>query len=873
YLRTQAVFYVVIALGLALVLVTGFRGIGVVRGTQTFPVTSQVLSAFTSNLYFLGLITTLYCSSVLLWRRRSWHVNEILDALPAPGWVDLLGKVGAMIAVHALLMSLVMAAGIGVQAARGFYDFQPSLYVTELFGVQLVYYSLISVFALFAQVLTGNRLAGFIVTMFFIDDFMAVIGLEHSLWTFAARPAYVISDMNGYGPFASAIAAYDIYWAFFSVLLLVVTGLLYPRGLDTSLRQRLKGARERLSRGSLALAAPAVAGCLVAGGVILYNTTDLNSFETGKRKEARMARYEKIYKRWEQRVQPDIAGIETRVDIYPEQRRCAASGSIRLVNRSGSQVDTLFVQVPGRPSSVALSTSMSSRPAGVDQEHGVYLFELDEPMEPGSTGELSFEIEIEERGFKDRDVNTRLVGNGTFLTVVHILPATGYDPYGLAELSDNDKRERHGLPPAPRLAPAGDAEARKRMPMSSHGGWIDFETVVSTSGDQTALAPGELVREWEDGGRRYFHYRAPGRILNYLAFISGRYEVRRERHGGTDIEIYYHPGHPYNIDLMSKSAKASLDYFGREFGPYQFPTLRLVEFPRYMLFAEAFPGLIPISEGYGFIARYDEERLKEAFRVVAHEVGHQWWAHQVIGADVEGFYLLSEVMAQYSALVVSKSEYDRDVFDEYVRYEIGRYLGGRGAEVVEEVPLVRTNGETWYQHYAKGFVVMNALAEYAGEEAVNSAARRFVEKHAFRGAPYPVAGELVDLFREAVPDSVGYFVEDCFERIVLFDNEAVSADCLKTEDGRYRIELSYEIRKWIADGKGEETEANTRDLVEFAVFGRGGEELCRERRWVEGGEGQIVMVVDGLPARAGVDPHHLLMDKNVENNRIDVVRR
>jgi hypothetical protein len=36
------------------------------------------------------------------------------------------------------------------------------------------------------------------------------------------------------------------------------------------------------------------------------------------------------------------------------------------------------------------------------------------------------------------------------------------------------------------------------------------------------------------------------------------------------------------------------------------------------------------------------------FYVVAHEMGHQWWAHQVMGAAMQGSTLLSESMAQYS---------------------------------------------------------------------------------------------------------------------------------------------------------------------------------------------------------------------------------
>jgi hypothetical protein len=65
-----------------------------------------------------------------------------------------------------------------------------------------------------------------------------------------------------------------------------------------------------------------------------------------------------------------------------------------------------------------------------------------------------------------------------------------------------------------------------------------------------------------------------------------------------------------------------------------------------------------ISEGIGFIANYaDPEKIEMVTYVTAHEVGHQWWAHQVIGADLQGVTMLSEALAQYSALMVMEHMY------------------------------------------------------------------------------------------------------------------------------------------------------------------------------------------------------------------------
>lgn len=870
YLTRRRSFYFMVALGLGLVLVTGYNNIGLVRGTQTFPVTSQVLDALCGNLYFLGVLIALYCSSALVCRQREAHVHEILDVLPVPRWVPLIGKIGAMTLVQALMMTLVMIGGIVIQIDGGYFDFEAGLYLTELLGVQLVFYVLVSVFALFVQILTGKKLLGFIVTLFFIDEFMVIIGLDHHLWTFASRPSHVYSDMNGYGPFASSITAYNLYWISLSVILVVLSMVLYPRGLDTGLKQRLRGMKGRLSRSGMIAAAAGALGCLVVGGFIVYNTVFLNRFETQKAAIRHMVEYEKTYKSWANRPQPHVTGMEVQVDLFPADRRVETRGRIQLVNEASSAIDTLFIQTPTDAHILDMHFGPSATQILVDHTHGVYLFELNDPMQPGDTKNLHFELELVERGFEDVSVNTRLVENGIFLTVVHLFPASGYDPYITRELSDNDQREKHGLPAVPRMKSADDMAARMHTPLGAHSDWIDFDAVVSTSADQIAVAPGKLVKEWNEDGRRFYHYRTSTKILCYAAVLSARYAVQRDRWNNVDIEIYHHPKHSYNTDLIMRSVKESLNYFTREFSPYQFPVVRIVEFPRYEIFAEAFPGLIPLSEGYGFIAKYDDDKVKEAYRVIAHEMGHQWWAHQVIGGNVEGFFVLSEVMAQYSALMVSRGQYDRQQIDTYVRNEIDRYLRGRGREVEEEVPLVRSNQNTWYQHYAKGFVVMNALIEYIGEDRINDAIRAFIDKTAFQKPPFTTSSELVDHFKSVTPDSLLYLVEDCFDRIVLFDNEALAANCERGDDGRYQVTLSFEARKWNVDGSGAETSALLRELIEFAVFDGNGAELCRQRRWVDDDMDEITMSVDQIPARAGIDPHYLLVDRRPDNNMVDV---
>src|SRR5262249_41689882 len=148
------------------------------------------------------------------------------------------------------------------------------------------------------------------------------------------------------------------------------------------------------------------------------------------------------------------------------------------------------------------------------------------------------------------------------------------------------------------------------------------------------------------------------------------------------------PAHGYNVDRMMEGMKKSLDYFGTSFSPYQYRQMRILEFPGYERFAQSFANTVPFSEAIGFVADLrDPDAIDYVFYVTAHELGHQWWGHQLIGARVQGVTMLDETFAQYSALMVQEHEYGQAKMRRFLKYELDRYLLGRGGEVAEELPL------------------------------------------------------------------------------------------------------------------------------------------------------------------------------------------
>ena len=149
---------------------------------------------------------------------------------------------------------------------------------------------------------------------------------------------------------------------------------------------------------------------------------------------------------------------------------------------------------------------------------------------------------------------------------------------------------------------------------------------------------------------------------------------------------------------------------------------------------------MPYSESIGFIAdTSDPEKIDFTTYVIAHEMAHQYWAHQVIGADMQGGTLTSETLAQYSALMVMKKLYGPDKIRRFLKYELDSYLSNRKGEVVEELPLERVENQD-YIHYRKGSLAMYLLQERLGEDAVNRALARFVAKYPLQGRALSALG-------------------------------------------------------------------------------------------------------------------------------------
>jgi ABC-2 type transport system permease protein len=241
---------------------------------------------------------------------------------------------------------------------------------------------------------------------------------------------------------------------------------------------------------------------------------------------------------------------------------------------------------------------------------------------------------------------------------------------------------------------------------------------------------------------------------------------------------------------------------------------------------------------------------------------------------------MSESLAEYSALRVMEKKYGTDNMRKFLAYELNGYLRGRAGETRHENPvaLVQNEPYVWYQ---KGSVVLYALSDYIGEDKLNTALHNFLMQYRYANATdaesvaYPDTRQFVQALRDQTPPELQYYITDAFENIVLYDNKALTATYVQTPDLKYRVTLTVQARKVKADGSGNETEMPLSDYIDIGVFsGKKDHEkpLYLKKEHITQSKQTFEIVVDQLPTRAGIDPINKLIDRNSDDNTMDVTK-
>ena len=872
-------FFVLLALGI----VNAFGGLAFATETYDFtvlPVTNLMITTLFGAFAIIPMIVAIYYAGELVWRERDRGTHEMFDACPVPDWAFVVPKIAAICLVLFAMTALSVLAGVIVQALKGYFNFEwmhyLNWYVLPVTLLSIEYAAL----AIFVQALSPHKYVGWGVMVLIQIGLITLgnIGFDHSLYLYGRGISVPLSDMNGQGLFWIGRAWTQVYWMAFALILSVLAYALWRRGTETRLRPRLARLPRRLAGGAGWIMALAVAVWAGSGAYIFYNTNILNDYRTSLSNDAWLADYEKTLYRFHTLPTPKVVDVVLNIAIYPHDPRIVTTGRYIIQNKT----DKPLTQVHVRWDRDLQMTDLVVAGAHVKQRFAQFnyvIYAFDTPMQPGEKRAIAFRTVREQKGFRNSGNQHRIVDNGTFVNNQEITPALGMDS-GLL-LTDPVKRRRYGLKGDLRPPKLEDRAARAIPFAGNYADWVNTDITISTVADQTPIAPGYRVSDVTRDGRRTVRFKSDAPILYFLSFQSAAYAEKHAKWHDVDITVYYDPKHPYEVDRMIAAAKASFDVYTKAFGPYQFHQFRFLEFPGYENFAQSFANTVPWSESIGFIQddraiRADTDKIDLVTFVGAHEIGHQWWGHQLVSADMQGVTMPIETFAQYSAMLVMEHLYGPEHVRKFLKFELDAYLRRRGSEAIEELPLDRVENQD-YIHYRKGAVVMYRLKEELGEETVNRAMRRFLKEYAFKGPPFPSTLDYLKILREEAGSKYDQLITDLFDKITLYDLHADSVGWTKRHDGRFDVTLTVDAHKYYADGKGKQTEAKMDEDVGIGLFtARPGDTdfgkdkiLTLKPMHIVSGRQVIHLVTDKAPKFGGIDPYNMWIDRNSDDNVVE----
>lgn len=213
-----------------------------------------------------------------------------------------------------------------------------------------------------------------------------------------------------------------------------------------------------------------------------------------------------------------------------------------------------------------------------------------------------------------------------------------------------------------------------------------------------------------------------------------------------DVSITYY----YYDDICAEeSLQAAIDAvntFSTNIGPYQYPTLSIVQTP-FVHAGMEYPALIYVSPSVK-----EKEMYKE---VIVHEVAHQWW-YAAVGNDQVRYAWLDEGLTEYTTTLFYEwnKSYGQDAAMRVVN-DMQAYLmfvdlyrsvhGDIDTSMSRPSYAYKNEYEYVYMTYVKGELMFDNLRKIMGDKAFFAALKKYYKEYMFKVAkPYDLIGAFED---------------------------------------------------------------------------------------------------------------------------------
>lgn len=700
---------------------------GGIRLPENFVTTGLMVNTILGTLPMLLLLAMLFYGSELVWKSKSVNFSPIENATPFSNTALFVSKISTLISIALLLIFFCTVLALIFQVSYHYPIIDWSAYLSLFYYVGFPA-SLCGVCIIALQYLIKNKYIALSIAAVFLiltnSSLGKAFGFSHPLLRFANFLPDAFSESNGFGYFPKAFAVTMAYSLSFALLLSIFTisfsGKPFPEMFS-----KIKWKQWTV------LLLPFFILVITGMHIASKNNTTSKKAQTDW-----LQHYEEKYKKHKSLPQPSITDVKTTIDLYPEQNSYAVKGTYTLVNKTKSDISEILISTSNEIHWNAIFSAQLTL-VKKDDEFGQYLFKLKKKMQPNDSISLHFDFEYSIEPLQGHQSFNAIVENGAFMRISRYYPNIGYSTDN--EIQDPKERKERNMPPAEALT---KVDAPLANPYNYE--FINFDAVITTSNNQTAVSVGELTSSYHKNNRNYFHYTAK-RIPFRFAVSSAKYLIQKSNYKNISIEVLHHPNHHQNIGHLIDRIQKSLEYCESNFGSYPYKTIRFAEISSFTngFAATAYPASIFINETFLHLNLKADNQQDIINELAGHELSHQWWGNAQLNPDNrEGSGVLTETLAQYTELMLYKNQHGKTKMKEMVNLHKDLYDSEKAFS--GEEPLYRSNPNNSNVIYNKGLVKMYELYLLMGEDKVNRALKNLLTKHKF---PLPPATS-ADLMKE-----------------------------------------------------------------------------------------------------------------------------
>ncbi|MEZ0182419.1 M1 family aminopeptidase [Flavobacterium oncorhynchi] len=831
---------------------------GGIRLAEKITDTALMISTIMDRLPFILILILLFYSSELLNRSENSRFEMLENTAPYSQFVVLLSKLTALFIIPLLIITISILIGCAFQITNANAPIEMGLYLSLFYylGFPLL---LISILVIAIQTFIKNKYIGLSVASFicllFCTGIGEQLGVSHPLLRFGDAFKNEYFDLNGFGKYTFPFHISMLYNFGLALLLLTLTGILWKRNasiVKTFRRNSFNGIQKIIFALGIIL-------FIGFGSYLFYKTNIEYPYLTEEDQNNWSEQYENQFKKYNNLPQPTIVSVKSKVDLFPEENRYEVKGTYELINNSEKTIDSLLLYIDrnSKLTSVEIPNSKNLDDVSAFQH---YWYQLEKPLQPQQKMKMSFSFESCWSPFKGHTAFNSIIENGSFMRISRYFPLFGYQESN--EISSKKERAKRHLKPQTPLKKLEDkSEIRYDF--------VDYDALVSTSKNQTAIGVGDLIGNWTKDNRNYFHYKSNGKIPFRFAFSSAKYQIQKTNYKGISIEVFYDKRHSRNIKKLIQDVKNTLDYCQNNFGKYPYKAIRYAEVSAFAdgFAATSYPSTVFMKENFGFYSNLNNKDKEDVInQLTAHELSHEWWGNSQINPEQkEGSWILTETLAQYTELMLYEKEHGLEKALETLKIHLDLYLSSRSYD--PETPLYKTNYETPHLPYDKGMLVMHQLRVLIGEEKVNLALKNFLIHYKYPN-PFPDSKALLKEIYGVTDQKLHSKLDEMFKQIITYSSKIESVSSIN-KNGFYEISFKAVSEKYKENATGERKQLANDATIDIGIYDENGK-LFRYPFAVKNNKIEGKIKLKTKPQRIVIDPYLMNIDTFIKDNEKEI---